>query len=1260
MIDRTQLLKDCQALLKKLEKDIRAYAQADADVLAGLKAEYERERAQGITGVTWGAWLEEQVVQAAVAWVLTCVFIRFCEDNGLVEDCWLSGSVGAPDGDGADNLLARAQAQYDAYIDQHPAHSDVQYLMAAIEAFGAIPAAKDLVAKGRNALWTLPVSADGAKLLLAMWREQGADGQLLRDFRVASREHLSDTRFLGDLYQDLSDFAKKRYALLQTPDFVEEFILDYTLEPALDTFGLEGFRIIDPTCGSGHFVLGAFQRILARWQQEAKPGVNSKDLVKFAAESVYGVDVNPFAVAISRFRLLLAAMVACGERRLVDVPKFELHLATGHSLLMGALPSAGRQQNFLTDQLQIMEYLPTYVVPDDFKTATQILELKYHAVVGNPPYIAVKDAAEREAIKRVYSSCFKKWTLSVPFSERFFDLAQPGSAGFQPASSQEPLAKRRSQGAGFVGFINSNNFTKREFGKGLIEGTKQGKEFVPGLLATIDLSHVLDTSGCYIPGHGTPTVILFGRNQPASPTRPVRTVMGIRGEPGRPDDAANGQVWRALVDNLGSAGAETPWLSVVDMERAKFGQHPWSLGGGGADELLDQVRATPKLLVDLTRTIGIMALTAEDEAYLTSESVAKRTGIVTTWFGLGDEVRDWILGSRTKAILTFDAEHKVRQLSATESRILWPLKTTLENRFFFGKYPKDAGLEWYEYFHYDTNRVAGPSITFGEVATHNHFVLCRGGVVFNRTAPVIKLPPEASEDDHLRLLSCLNSSVMAFWLRQVCFPKGGDKKGDGARVTPEAYAERLAMNSTNVEKAPITESLAPQRLALAKRLDSLGQELAQLHPSQCFARQAPSSQAIQAAAERSQAIREEMIFLQEELDWVCYEAYGILDPGSAAFQAAWESMPVENRRSQLGQRAFEIHLARQMEDGEEETSWFSRHHSTPITDIPEHWPAEYQAIVQRRLDLIASNKHIALLEKPEHKRRWQSEPWDKQVASALHAWLCDQLEQAHIWPRQQEGTLPQALSARQIADLAFSDAAFTTAADLYRGHDTYDRIILITELMNDQSVPYAAAWRYTDDGLRKRADWEQVWDLQREEDRLTRKLEILRQSDAEKVLIKDAQAAIDCLDIPVPPRYDNKDFRKTANQDPWKHRGKLDVPKERFISYPLCERDEDPSPLYLWAGYDHLGQAQALISLLDDARNRYGWPKERLIPLLAGLEELIPWLKQWHNELDPTYGLKLGDYFAEHLRGECQSLDIPQTTLKSWQPPTTTRGRGGR
>ena len=35
----------------------------------------------------------------------------------------------------------------------------------------------------------------------------------------------------------------------------------------------------------------------------------------------------------------------------------------------------------------------------------------------------------------------------------------------------------------------------------------------------------------------------------------------------------------------------------------------------------------------------------------------------------------------------------------------------------------------------------------------------------------------------------------------------------------------------------------------------------------------------------------------------------------------------------------------------------------------------------------------------------------------------------------------------------------------------------------------------------------------------------------------------------------------------------------------------------------------------------------RLVPLLACLLELLPWLKQWHNEVDPEFGERMGDYF---------------------------------
>src|SRR5690606_1102016 len=158
----------------------------------------------------------------------------------------------------------------------------------------------------------------------------------------------------------------------------------------------------------------------------------------------------------------------------------------------------------------------------------------YHAVVANPPYITVKDKALNQAYRDRYETCSGKYATSVPFAELLFRLGI-----------------RDQEAPGGVGQITSNAFMKREFGKKLIE------EFFP----TIELTHVIDTSGAYIPGHGTPTVILIG-NRRHSQTETVRAVLGIRGEPSAPAEPAKGYVWRSIVENVGTPGTANDYISV--------------------------------------------------------------------------------------------------------------------------------------------------------------------------------------------------------------------------------------------------------------------------------------------------------------------------------------------------------------------------------------------------------------------------------------------------------------------------------------------------------------------------------------------------------------------------------------------------------------------------------------------------------------------------------------------------------------------------
>jgi hypothetical protein len=532
-----------------------------------------------------------------------------------------------------------------------------------------------------------------------------------------------------------------------------------------------------------------------------------------------------------------------------------------------------------------------------------------------------------------------------------------------------------------------------------------------------------------------------------------------------------------------------------------------------------------------------------------------------------------------------------------------------------------------------------------------------------------------------------------------------------------------------------------------------------------------------------------LIAWQEELDWQVYEAYGLIEASDAVSLPEGEAMDaIPPDGIQLGERAFEIVLARRMAAGEAQTTWFTRHGSTPITEIPTHWPAAYRELVERRIRRIESDSNIRLIEQPEYKRRWNTESWDSQFQRAAIEWLLLRLEtyfhgsermkagvighqSAVIGEEPETGTgtpvgssatiynrsgaeiaggnpqstissfdpaahgfiaasRPHLVSARQLAEVVQADPLFLEVAECLEGHSGFSVFALVQRLVEAESVPALPRDRYKDSGLRKREDWEETWRQQRVEDEidaessrleteiesriaelvsraqpdLAGKLEscakelehadqefhhqfypndpydpkkpnykrpitsikseqmsewlkldslanALAKADREMTLARIEASHDDEVmrfkglkdqlpskpNIAVPPKYGSGDFKKASY---WKLRGKLDVPKERWISYPGAEREGDTSPVIAWAGWDHLQQAQALAEYFLDAKDAHGWPPAKLKPLLAALADLLPWLKQWHNTFNPNYGMGLGDYFQGFLEEQCRALEM--------------------
>lgn len=1233
-VNQMELLKDLRKQVAALEDDLRARSEDVAAYSNRLGMEYAAAREAKRTAATYGAWRDERITQVAAAWVLGCVFVRFCEDNGLVGERWLAGPG---------NGLKDAEDRDAEFFRLNPEKNDRDWIVESFKGLAATnPAVAGLFDRAHNPLWELEPSYEAGSELLKFWRRRGPDGEIVHDFtdeRVVGDDGVVEhegwsTRFLGDLYQDLSEHARKAYALLQTPEFVQEFILDLTLEPAVEEFGLApeiriggtsddknpvrvvtGLRTIDPACGSGHFLLGMFKRLLAKWQKQ-EPGTASTAngiLVRRSLESVHGCDKNPFAVSISRFRLLIAAVQADGVDRLDKAADFPINVAVGDSLLhgrgaagiQGELGLGGKAFAYATEDVE--EYA---------KRCDLLGVSSYHVVVGNPPYITVKDKQENENY-RSYKSCSGTYALSVPFAERLFQLAVR-AGGSERAS-------------GYVGQITANSFMKREFGKKLIE------EFFVGERVGVHLTYIIDTSGAYIPGHGTPTVILIGRNHVARMNEPVRAVLGVRGEPSQPEDAASGRVWSAIVEQVTRAGSDSDWVSVDDVVRQRFSKFPWSLSGGGSSELLARIVTSHGRLAERVSDSGRTTHTGLDDAYymLRASTQTRRLEGGCVPVVLGEGVRDFVVEAPLATIFPYDHDGSPREPSDEESQFLWPRRSILQQRVDFGETPEQRGLRWFDHSMFFPRRFRTPlSITFSEVATHNHFVLDRGGKVFKQTAPVIKLPEGASEDDHLELLGVLNSSVACFWLKQVCHDKG--IRGEGGGFTSDDWERFYQFNSTKMEKFPLPVNLP---LCIGGALDVAAQKLATYVASNITnGESAPTRSALDAAHTAHTATRERMIALQEELDWEVYGSYGLVkltdtDPARLTAPDLDALPPVK-----LGERAFEIVLARKVAAGEAETAWFTRHRSTPVTEIPAHWPEWYRTIVQNRIDTIAKRKDIALIERPECKRRWASEPWEKREKEALRTWLLDRAENRRLWFALRDGVEhPRPLTISQLADeLTKLDPDVESVAALYAADHLGKRdmplALVLADVLATEHVPYLSAHRYKDTGLRKRAEWEETWELQREEDATGMR-----------------------LDIAVPPKFASADFTKTSY---WSNRGKLDVPKERFVSYPDANPDADPTLLLGWAGWDHRDQAQALVNIVKDRTSQLSWDAARITPLLAGLAEQMPWVRQWFGTDDQEWGGSAAEEFGAYLDAERSKHGLTEAQLTAWRPESkAARGR---
>lgn len=143
--------------------------------------------------------------------------------------------------------------------------------------------------------------------LLELQPQLGDDGRTLTFASEAAEQKGNQRKTTGSYY---------------TPDSLVQLLLDTTLDPVLEereaqaadpAEALLKLTVIDPACGSGHFLLAAARRIATRVARHRAGGIPSAAdfrhaLREVACRCLYGVDRNPMAVELTKVALWIEAL----------------------------------------------------------------------------------------------------------------------------------------------------------------------------------------------------------------------------------------------------------------------------------------------------------------------------------------------------------------------------------------------------------------------------------------------------------------------------------------------------------------------------------------------------------------------------------------------------------------------------------------------------------------------------------------------------------------------------------------------------------------------------------------------------------------------------------------------------------------------------------------------------------------------------------------------------------------------------------------
>lgn len=277
--------------------------------------------------------------------VYRLIFLMVAEDRNLLHPDTAKPDVRKLYAEGYSLTALRAQAARAATWDKHhDRYEGIKVVFCALArgqdglglpALGGLFSADKLphleTARLRNrafmeALFRLSWLSEKTGMVPVNWRameteELGSVYESLLELQPQLGDHGKTLVFASEAAEQKGN-QRKTTGSYYTPDSLVQLLLDTTLNPLLDereawaadpAEELLKLTVIDPACGSGHFLLAAARRIATRVARHRAGGIPSASdfrhaLREVACRCLYGVDRNPMAVELTKVALWIEAL----------------------------------------------------------------------------------------------------------------------------------------------------------------------------------------------------------------------------------------------------------------------------------------------------------------------------------------------------------------------------------------------------------------------------------------------------------------------------------------------------------------------------------------------------------------------------------------------------------------------------------------------------------------------------------------------------------------------------------------------------------------------------------------------------------------------------------------------------------------------------------------------------------------------------------------------------------------------------------------